>query len=254
MLLTTLQGGYPQPVLGINWGTHVISVGIPSSPSWARAPIEEAMSDWSQAQAWFIQTYFPGQTNAQFLFVATQNSGLVQVIYVNDTGQDWTGTTLVPISGTIVNETILVILSRVRYPPDLLQVFEHELGHVLGLDHTGLSQDLMYPARDASYGGEPTHPSTLNLYAVYLLGSGCSFSSEDLVYLPSQIPYLEWYPAIQQNNVGPIGIQPACPKQKTIWQQPWLVLVTTMALLIGVIVLVQSRRRKTQRPTKFMDA
>jgi hypothetical protein len=250
---------YSQPVLGVSWNRHGISVGVPTSPSWAPPAINTAIDDWNNAQLWFIHTYFPDQTSAQFLLMGNQKSSQSQVaiLYVTDLGQYWTGITETPVSGTISNETILVVLSRVQTPKDLLQVIEHELGHVLGLDHTQLSSDLMYVAQDAYTGGEPSHPSTLNLYAIYLLGLGCNFSAGETVTLPSQIPYVEWYPGIQQTTVNaPQTTAPTtgCPSQIPIWRQTSFIFAVAIGSILVVAVVLNSRRKKNPRPSRFMES
>ncbi len=188
-----------QPMLGTNWSTHVIQFSTPDSPAWARDTILRALDDWNMAQIWFTANYFPNQNNAVYTLTTTEddNASQVAVKYVTDTGQSWTGITQTSISGTIHNATVSIVLSRLHTPEDLLQAVEHELGHMLGLDHTNISYDLMYPARAAYSGGITSHPSTLNLYGVYLLATGCRFASGDTVTLPPQIPFIEWYPGIQ---------------------------------------------------------
>lgn len=253
-------------MLGVKWDTHSISVYIPEKPSWAGLAIEDAMADWNDAQSWFIQTYFTSVTSAEFSLVPTQNpsSAQVEVRYVNDTGQAWGGNTEVPASGTITNETVLIVLSRLPTPSDLLQVIQHEFGHVLGLDHTAISTDLMYPAMDSYLGGEPLHPSTLNLYGVYLLGIGCTFSGGAVAVLPSQIPYLEWFPDIQQElaneSYAPVNTienqqvaNSSCPRVKELWQQPSFIFASLLLLVALGVILFRSRRRKVPRPSQFLN-
>jgi Matrixin len=253
---------YSQPMLGVSWSTHQISVDVPTGPSWATTGIEDAMTDWNAAQSWFIQTYFPNQTEAQFTFAdALDNSpSQVKIVYVSDVAQFWTGTTEVPTSGRLTNETVLVVLSRLAAEKDMFQVVEHELGHVLGLDHTKIPSDLMYAAQDAYSGGEVAHPSTLNLFAVYLLGMGCDFSSDATVNLPTQIPYIEWYPNLTDSNPA-VSLhanqsieQPNCPHRLKFWQEPSFLFPVVVVLLVCTAYFLNSRRKRTTRPTKFMEA
>jgi hypothetical protein len=253
---------YSQPLLGISWQTHTITIGIPDKPSWAAIGIEDAIADWNTAQLWFIQTYFPTQLDARITLTVAKNfsDSLVKVIYVADGGQFWTGNTEVPVSGPIVNETILVVVSRLTASKDMVQVVEHELGHVLGLDHTAISVDLMYAAQDAYTGGEPSHPSTLNLFGVFLLGMGCGFSSGDLVSLPPQIPYLEWYPGLNTSTIElnkqttHTTQQASCPNQTRFWQQPTTIFSVVVAVIIIAVYMLNSRRKKVPRPSQFMKA
>lgn len=268
VLLPTVraQAYHSQPMLGVNWTTHEILVQIPEDPSWARIAIEGAMTDWKEAQVWFIQTYFTNDPSAEFLLVQAENqpSPQVSVRYVNYNGQAWAGTTEVPTSGAITNETVLIILNRLATPDDLLQVAEHEFGHVLGLDYTAMSQDLTYPAIDSYVGGEPLHPSTLNLYAVYLLGIRCTFSGSDVVVLPSQIPYLEWYQGIRQQLANSSNalistsanerIAESSSPKKELWQQPSFIMSTALALAVLGVILFKSRPKKPPRPSQFLNA
>ncbi len=249
---------YSQPMLGVSWATREILVSIPTSPSWAPATINTAIDDWNNAQLWFIHTYFPNQNGADFSLVGSENNtkSQVTIVYVPDSGQIWSGSTETPTSGMISNETILLVLSRLQTSDDLVQVMEHELGHVLGLDHTQILTDLMSPSQEAYTGGERSHPSTLNLYGVYLLGKGCTFSTDDAVTLPAQIPYLEWYPAIQQPTTNaPQNVTPNnnCPSQKPFWNQPSFIFALAAASAILVTVALLSRRKKKPRPSQFME-
>ena len=241
-------------MLGVSWNAHEITVSIPSSPLWASNALKTAISDWEAAQRWFIESYFPDQTNAQFTFVPTTNGTHLQVKieYVTDEGQYWTGNTEVPVSGPVTNETVLLVLSRLPAPGDVTQVTLHELGHVLGLDHTAYSQDLMYPAMDAYSGGEPVEPSTVNLYGVYMLGEGCDFSAGQAAVMPPWIPYLEWSPGIQQASVNPHSTSSTnpCSAQVPFWNQPWFTFPALVGLITAIAVIINFRRKKTLKPTK----
>ena len=243
---------YSQPMTGLSWNTHEISVNIPNNPTWATTGIEEAIADWNAAQSWFIQTYFPNETAAQFTFEAAQGQShsLVKILYVSDVGQFWTGNTEVPTAGSVTNETILIVLTRLTTAKDMLQVVEHELGHVLGLDDTKIPFDLMFAAQDSYTGGEPTHPSTLNLYAVFLLANGCIFSSDDVVNLPPQIPYIEWYPSLNASNTEtnvrasqPVE-QGGCPRRLEFWQEPSFIFPLAVLVVLFGAYLLGSRRKK----------
>jgi len=213
------------------------------------------------AQIWFTANYFPNQNNAVYTLTTTEddNASQVAVKYVTDTGQSWTGITQTSVSGTIHNATVSIVLSRLHTPEDLLQAVEHELGHVLGLDHTNISYDLMYPARAAYSGGITSHPSTLNLYGVYLLATGCRFASGDTVTLPPQIRFIEWYPGIQLANAtvtssktqaklsgAAQSLGQTCPLQsvKTIGFSVEMYLVAMGIVGITVLLLVSWRRGK----------
>jgi hypothetical protein len=253
-----------QPMLGTNWSTHVILFSTPDSPAWARDAILRALDDWNMAQIWFTANYFPNQNNAVYTLTTTENDSGTQVTvkYVADTGQSWTGITQTALSGTIHNATVSIVLSRLQTPKDLLQAVEHELGHVLGLDHTNISYDLMYPAQSAYSGGITSHPSTLNLYGVYLLATGCRFASGDTVTLPPQIPFIEWYPDKQLTNPivtssktetkisdAALSTGQTCPLQsvKTIGFSVETHLVATG--IVGVAALLLAAWRRGKQPS-----
>jgi hypothetical protein len=118
----------------------------------------------------------------------------------------------------------------------------------------------MYPARAAYSGGITSHPSTLNLYGVHLLATGCRFASGDTVTLPAQIPFIEWYPGIQlasatvtssktETKVSGAVLssgQTACPLQsvKTIGFSVETYLVAMGIVGITVLLLASWRRGK----------
>jgi len=249
---------YFQPMLGISWSAHEIAVNIPAAPSWASDALKTAMNDWEGAQSWFIQTYFRGQNGAEFNFMPSINNpqSQLKIEFVNDTGQFWTGNTEVPISGPIANETVLLVLSRLATPGDVIQVMHHELGHVLGLDHTAYIQDLMYPAMDSYSGGAPVYPSTVNLYGVFMLGEGCTFSPGQAAVVPSWIPYLEWSPDIQQTPVNTpqsASSTNPCPPQRALWTQPWFIFPLAVGLAFVVFVIFNLRRKRIPRATKSVQ-
>jgi hypothetical protein len=246
---------YGQPMVGTSWNMRAILVSVPNSPSWARDTIYQALDSWNKAQSWFLQNYEPCQTNFEYaLVIAGTTPAQVTVHFVNDTGQSWTGLTQVPSSGIINNETISIVLERLLSQGDLQPVIEHELGHVLGLDHTSISYDLMYPARDAYGGGTLSYPSTLNLYGVYLLAAGCRFMSGDTIALPRQIPYLEWYPeiALTAGSVNPPvtvtlpATAVSCPRSSTTPTYGSFFLIA-IGIITGAIMYSWRRRRRNIR-------
>ena len=244
-------------MLGISWGTHTISVSIPAAPTWVADALRIAMANWEAAQLWFAQTYFPTQTGAIFSFTTIPNSSQPQLTieYVPDEGQFWTGNTEVPISGPIVNETILLVQNRLTAPGDVIQVAQHELGHVLGLDHTTYMQDLMYPAMDALSGGPPVQPSTVNLYGVFMLAEGCVFAPEQRAAMPSWIPYLEWSPGMKETpaNTPQGGASNPCPSQRPVWEQTWFIGPVALALAVLIAATLNARRKKTARPSRSVE-
>jgi hypothetical protein len=81
----------------------------------------------------------------------------------------------------------------------------HELGHALGLKHTGAAKDLMYESADLwKSPASSVYPSTLDLYAVSVLTNSRSLPGK--VTLPDNIPY-ELYPVnIQLSVKGPNNV------------------------------------------------
>jgi len=185
---------YVQPFMDAGWDIRVhptLVVEIPAAPISARTVIRQALEDWNKAQEWFLESYYPNDTNRIYqLATNTSANSDAQIIigYVDNLAYSWGAYTrnYRGASGFTERSSISIRNDQLFYTNALLGLVTHELGHSLGLDHNGLN-DLMNPKPVNIY------PSTLNLYAVYMLTFGQSVTSS-FVYLPNSIRYEMWFP------------------------------------------------------------
>ena len=161
-----------------------------------------AMQIWVQSQQWFINTYENGQ-GTPYQFVQTDQATAAQsgiVITFNQTQTNpnyrsysnwnyWYDN-----SGHFyqIQVTISIILTFTDGSPMNLTDFQSEalwnLGYDLGLGGTTFStSDLMNTAAPVTV----QSPSTLNLYALYLLSKTTNYNTQPTspVNLPANIPY-----------------------------------------------------------------
>lgn len=197
---TNAQQTYVQPMLPISWPSKTIYVNIPEKPTWANQAFQQAMTDWNEAQTWFLASYEPNHQSAKYTLLLAQtdtNPGnTVQVQYVppgSYNGIKW-------VAITSVGGKRIWISNQITDPNLFKVAAEHELGHVLGIADNCVSEDLESNYLNCKQPYVPyqvrEYPSTLNLYAVYVQAvSGDSYGLEDSVTLPTQIPYSAWSPS-----------------------------------------------------------
>lgn len=176
---------YQISLLGGRWDGHRIMVQVPAQPAGSRDLVLKAMTTWNQAQIWFLQSY--GKQEAIRYELVESVNGSVQIELVDFTGVTAIREAKPAKDGTrFTNATMFLPLSFRGYPvrSDWFETIAlHEFGHVLGLDHTDLTTDLMSTSLNAG-----TLPSTLDLSGVHTLALG---STPSLVTLNSSIPYQE---------------------------------------------------------------
>jgi hypothetical protein len=250
------QSAQVQPILGFSWPTHSIPVSINAPEPNARQAVSNAMRTWNLAQQWFITAYMAGvgkpvvfyETNSTFDNMVTVAFNQTQT--TDDLGvTDWQA--FHDKEGNFQKVTVNISIDLTRNDEQMLTDDElqtlatHELGHALGLDHTTFSAtDLMNHVPKVMF------PSTLNLYAVYLLSQ--SANNKDLpqqpVSLPSNIPYMTLsetdldrvVPPVVETTTTSLGMSQIT--QQIIYG-PWLWLGILVALAC-VVVASTIRRRK----------
>ncbi len=173
--------GFEMPMLGFRWKIFEIPLSIDSNAREDnREAFREAMNRWFISQVWFIETY-GNNTGTPYRFKEVTSGAKVTVTFkVQDQ-------TVAGSAQTLTNPDGSARASFVTIDPFLtgtirLTTIMHELGHVLGLGHVPeLVGDLMHT--DAK---SIRAPSTLDLYAVWILSRG---KKPDIVTLPESIPY-----------------------------------------------------------------
>lgn len=250
-----------QPIYGFSWPTHNIPINVEASTPNATGALSKAIRTWNLAQQWFISTYMAG-VGKPFVFYETKSTfdSMVTVAFNQTQTTADLGVTnwqaFHDKQGNFQRVTVNISIDLTRNDGQVLSDSElqtlatHELGHALGLDHTIFStMDLMNHVPNLTY------PSTLNLYAIYLLSQ--SANDKDLpqqpVSLPSNIPYMTLSETDLENAVPPAIETTTTPlgmsqitQEITYGPWWWLGILITLASLV-VALNVRGRRRSSAK-------
>lgn len=212
---------YTQTLSGGRWTQHTIYVYVDPTPTWANLTSEGVMPNWAQltvyqaieiwnvAQDWFINSQ-KLNPNGKYALAITESPSQAKIHISfphNITAKcgnldEWTGcTTITMPSWTIRRAEIQLYIDTFAVLPFytndthiLRTIALHELGNSIGLwdmpSTSPLKSDVMYPSGDA----RRAYPSTLNLYAVYLIASNDLGPGTLTVDLRSNIQYMQWQP------------------------------------------------------------
>ncbi len=163
------------PIIGYSWPERIILFHFDEGVSQkVRTAIHNAAWIWLASQQWFITNYEGGQ-GLPYQFEETSFTG---------PKFDVARGRIVPVGMQVDLRTMNSRGGELDWAT-LVHVATHELGHALGLGHSPIGGDLMYEKRS---GSRDPLPSTLDLYAVYLISKGSLVNRE--VSLPSDIPYV----------------------------------------------------------------
>lgn len=246
-----------QPIYGFSWPTHNIPVNVEASTPNATGAFSKAIGTWNLAQQWFMNTYMAG-VGEPFVFYET-NSTLDSIVTVTfnqtQTTEDLGNTKWNAFhdqQGFFKKVVVSISIDlngqdgQILSDMELQTLATHELGHALGLDHTTFStSDLMNHVPKIMF------PSTLNLYAAYLLSQSSNENNlpQQSVTLPGNIPYLTVSQAELETVTPPI-VQTTTTSSlqltqiaNTLTHGPWPY-IGILAVLAGVVVALAIRGRK----------
>jgi len=198
------------PLIGQKWPKDYVGVYVAGGVGDAqRKQVLFALNVWYSAQKWFVDSFEGAVGTPYLLYLADQPAdNTITVSFFIGQNEQFAGRTLnfyyVAGSNTYVKVDVQINLpaDRATNPDDLMveSIIVHELGHALGLGHSTISSDVMYPIDNypQNYG----LPSTLDLNAVYeLKKSGNPANLGGSVCLSPAIPYGQ-PPWVQKNSAG----------------------------------------------------
>lgn len=229
---------YMIPLEGGRWDTNRITVEVPSGPGWAQNVVIEAMNIWGHSQEWFANTYNLKENPYQLLLQLQkvkadlpENLGTISVNFVDVPTGNNLGATDLTVSSTKVFTSGVVTLPvsyhgeplNDSYAPWFTSLVIHMFGHVLGLDDVHGFCDVMEEGNSSCHS---SLPSTLDLYAVYVLAGG---HVPHNVTLPSSIAYQE----------PPATAVPEFPM---------------FPLLLSVVLVLCFGTRASRKPIRFAQA
>jgi len=245
-----------QPLLGFAWPIRNIPVLTNSSLPNATKAVRNAVLTWNLAQQWFITTYMGGKGSPLMLYETNSSSDSMITVTFNrtQTVDDLGRTTSEEFHDQQGNfakvfAKISIDLKWKDGKPltnvELQTLATHELGHALGLDHTSFNtSDLMNPVPTVMF------PSTLNLYAVYVLSQISNIN--DLPQQPITLPGIIPYSTLSQDQLSLVNSVEVQSVTATTQSAPQLAgfmsgplpYLGIFILLASVVIMLTVRSRK----------
>ncbi len=196
---TTTLRTYSISTLGGTWDHTTITIKVEESPLAANYTdaVIKAIRTWNDTLRVFASQYSDYSYLSNIVLKLTDSDDANVKIRFTDEGKFRIGgetQTSFKESNIFKNITVTVRVGS-RYTENVVYaVTLHELGHALGLGHTDIPEDLMYPVL-TSWGLRSVGISTLDLYGVAQIfgwlpnGTPDGFNVPRVVTLPVSIPY-----------------------------------------------------------------
>ena len=196
---TTTLRTYSINTLGGTWDHTTITIKVEESPLAANYTdaVIEAIKTWNDTLKVFASQYSDYSYLSNIVLKLTDSDDADVKIKFTDEGKFRIGgeTQTSFKDGNIFKSIIVTVRIGPRYTENIVYaVTLHELGHALGLGHTDIPEDLMYPIL-TRWGLRSLGVSTLNLYGVAQIfgwlpsGTPEGFNVPRVVTLPASIPY-----------------------------------------------------------------